>query len=105
MRALEQVGFGQAYDNPSLYAVSVVGSAGIAAGEIGAIYVSSDGGQTWKRRESRDEKISGPKWFRAVSMAPGGDGTIVGAEGARVPIVDGQVEERDGGTRAAEAVH
>jgi photosystem II stability/assembly factor-like uncharacterized protein len=105
MRALELVGFGQAYDNPSLYAISVVGSVGIAAGEIGAIYLSSDSGQTWKRQESRDEKASGPKWFRAVSMAPGGDGAIVGAEGARVLIVDGQVEERDGGTRAAEAVH
>lgn len=106
MRALEQVGFGQAYENPSLYAVSVIGSTGIAVGEIGAIYLSSDGGQTWKRRVSPGEQqASGPKWFRAVSMAPGADGAIVGADGARLLIVDGQVEQRDGGTRAAEAVH
>jgi photosystem II stability/assembly factor-like uncharacterized protein len=104
MRALEQVGFGQAYDNPSLYGIAVVGSTGIAIGEIGAIYLSSDGGQTWARQDS-SKKESGPKWFRAVSVAPGGNGVIVGAAGARVRIVDGRVEQSDGGARAAEAVH
>ncbi len=104
VRALEQVGFGQAYDNPSLYAVSVVGSVGIAVGEIGAIYLSHDGGQTWLRQDS-SQKESGPKWFRAVSMVPGTHGAIVGAEGARVLVVDGRVEQPDGGARAAEAVH
>jgi photosystem II stability/assembly factor-like uncharacterized protein len=105
MRALEQVGFGQAYDNPSLYALSVVGTMGVAAGEIGAIYLSSDGGQTWKRQADLRHDGAGPKWFRAVSMVSNGRATIVGAEGARVEVVDGRIEQSDGGTRAAEAVH
>ncbi len=105
MRALEQVGFGQAYDNPSLYSIAVAGSTGIAVGEIGAVYLSGDGGRTWKRQEHPAADVSGPKWFRAVSMTHKGNGVIVGAEGARLRIVEGQVEQRDGGTRAAEAVH
>lgn len=91
IRELEQVGFGQAYENPSLYGVSVVGNTGVAAGEIGAIYLSSDGGNTWVRQKS--DKESGPKWFRAVSMAPGATGTIVGADGARVRVVDGRLQQ------------
>jgi tetratricopeptide (TPR) repeat protein len=96
--------FGQAYENPSLYSVAVAGNMGIAIGEIGAIYLSSDGGQTWARQDST-KKESGPKWFRAISVVPGGNGVIVGAAGARVRIVDGRVQQSDGGERAAEAVH
>jgi photosystem II stability/assembly factor-like uncharacterized protein len=104
IRALEQVGIAQAYDNPSLYAVSVVGTMGVAVGEIGAIYLSNDGGQTWTRHES-GRTASGPKWFRAVSLVPGTHGAIVGAEGARVLVVEGGLEPQNGGARAAEAVH
>lgn len=101
IRGLEQVGFGQAYDNPSLYAVAVVGQVGVAAGEIGAIYLSNDGGQTWARQEGS----SNAKWFRAVSIVPGTHGVIVGAQGSRERIVDGRLQDLDGGPRAAEAVH
>ena len=104
VRALEQVGFGQAYDSPSLYAISVIGGVGVAVGEIGAIYMSSDGGETWVRQDSA-QKASGPKWFRALSMVPGTHGMIVGAGGALVPIDSGRIQEGDGGTRAAEALH
>ena len=102
VRELEQVGFGQAYDNPSLYAIAVQGSTGIAAGEIGAIYLSNDGGQTWVRQEA--DKDSNPKWFRALSLV-GTHGMVVGASGARVRVIDGKIEQLGGGTRAAEAVH
>ena len=88
VRALEQVGFGQAYDNPSLYAVSVVGNTGYAVGEIGAIFLSKDGGQTWTRQDS-SKKESGPKWFRGLSLVTGANGAVVGAGGARVLIVVG----------------
>jgi photosystem II stability/assembly factor-like uncharacterized protein len=104
MRGLEQVGFGQAYDNPSLYAIAVIGTMGVAVGEIGAIYLSSDGGQTWQRQDSADQP-SGAKWFRSVSIVPGTHGAIVGAQGARERIVDGRLEPLNRGTRAAEAVH
>jgi photosystem II stability/assembly factor-like uncharacterized protein len=104
VRELEQVGFAMAYENPSLYAVQVAGTLGIAVGEIGAVFVSSDGGRTWTRRPSGD-KASGPKWFRSVSMVKGTHGAIVGADGARLRIVNGRIEQPDGGTRAAETVH
>lgn len=104
IRELEQVGFGQAYENPSLYGISVIGTTGVAVGEVGAIYLSGDGGQTWARQGS-GKKESGPKWFRAVSMAPGKNGAIVGAAGVRVPVVDGRIQQSDGGQGAAQAVH
>ena len=106
MRALEQVGFGQAYDNPSLYCDRGRRRRRASpSGEIGAIYLSTDGGQTWTRQDSSD-KASGRSGSARVSLVPGSDGAIVGADGARVRIVDGQRRSsRDGGTRAAEAVH
>ncbi|MCW5954218.1 MAG: hypothetical protein KIT69_18360, partial [Propionibacteriaceae bacterium] len=100
---LEQVGFSSAYDNPSLYAVQVVGDLGVAVGEIGAVYTSADGGRTWVRRPG--EAKGGPKWFRALSLVPGTHGVIVGAGGERLRIVQGRVESPDGGTRAAETLH
>jgi photosystem II stability/assembly factor-like uncharacterized protein len=103
IRELEQVGFSSAYDNPSLYAVQVVGDLGIAVGEIGAVYSSADGGRTWTRRPGAAK--GGPKWFRAVSLVPGTHGLIVGAGGERLRIVEGQIESANGGTRAAENVH
>jgi photosystem II stability/assembly factor-like uncharacterized protein len=104
IRELEQVGFGQAFENPSLYSISVIGNTGVAVGEIGAIYLSADAGQTWTRRGS-GKKESGPKWFRDVSLAPGKSGAIVGAAGVRVPVVDGRIRQSDGGPGAAQAVH
>ncbi len=100
---LEQVGFSSAYENPSLYAVQVVGDLGIAVGEIGAVYISADGGRTWTRRPG--EAKGGPKWFRAVSLVPGTHGVIVGAGGERLRIVEGRIESPNGGTRASETLH
>lgn len=103
VRALEQVGFSQAYDFPSLYGVSVVGDLGVAAGEIGAVFLSADGGQTWTRRET----IAGskPGWFRALSLAPGGFGGIVGEDGRFVSIAEGKLQLPEGDDSAAEEVH
>lgn len=103
IRELEQVGFSSAYENPSLYAVQVVGDLGVAVGEAGAVFVSSDGGRTWARRPSPEQ--GGPKWFRAVSLVPGTHGVIVGAEGQRLHVVEGRIEQSDGGERAAETLH
>ncbi|MFN8641456.1 MAG: YCF48-related protein [Candidatus Binatia bacterium] len=103
IRELEMVGFSSAYENPSLYAVQVVGDLGIAVGEIGAVYTSSDGGRTWARRPG--DAAGGPKWFRALSLVPGTHGVIVGAGGERLRVVDGKVESPSGGTRASETLH
>jgi len=91
MRALEQVGFGQAFDNPSLYAVRVVGDFGVAVGEIGAVFTSEDGGTSWKRLEA--SKNWALPWFRDLALWPGRGGAIVGAHGRRIMIVDGTVAQ------------
>ncbi len=90
VRALEQVGFGQAFENPSLYSVAFDGDFGVAAGEIGSVFVSQDAGMTWKRLEA--SKNWALPWFRDLILVAGKDGAIVGARGSRVMIKDGQIE-------------
>ena len=80
MRELEQVGFGQAYDNPSLYSISVVGDLGVVAGEIGAIYLSTDGGQTLGAAE-RAARRQGRSGCAPSRWCPAATGAIVGADG------------------------
>ncbi len=89
-RALEQVGFGMAYDNPSLYAVQVVGDLGIAVGELGAVLVSADGGHTWTRQPSRGR--GEPRWYRDVALVAGAHGAIVGANGRLRRVIAGHIE-------------
>jgi len=104
IRALEQVGFAMAYDNPSLYGIAVDGKLGFAVGEVGAVFLSTDGGQTWKRRTSEGEgRDSG--WYRAISLATGVNGMIVGAKGDKAIITNGEVKRPSEVSRAAEALH
>jgi photosystem II stability/assembly factor-like uncharacterized protein len=104
IRALEQVGFAMAYESPSLYSIAVDGKLGIAVGEVGAVFLSTDGGQTWKRRTSEGEgRDSG--WYRAISLATGADGMIVGAKGDKAIVTDGEVKRPSEDSRAAEALH
>lgn len=87
---LDQVGFAQALDNPSLYGLSMAGQIGFAVGDTGSVFVTADGGITWERQKVPFEW--GLRWFRDVSLAPGGHGALVGAEGHRSRIVAGQLE-------------
>lgn len=100
-RDLEQVGFSMAYDTPSLYAVQVVGDVGIAAGELGAVFVSADGGRTWTRQPHLGS--AEPRWYRGVSIVPGTHGAIVGANGRLRRVSMGRIEAPEEGHRAAEA--
>ena len=104
IRELEQVGFAQAYDNPSLYSIAVVDQNGFAVGEIGAVFLSTDGGRTWTRRETGKGQKEGV-WFRAVSVVSGTHGAIVGAKGQRLMINDGQVRPPAEVSRAPKAIH
>lgn len=90
MRALEQVGFGQAFENPSLYSVAFAGDFGVAAGELGSVFVSRDAGATWKRLEA--SKNWALPWFGDLILVAGDDGAIVGARGSRVMIRNGEIE-------------
>lgn len=87
---LEQVQFSQSVENPSLYAVVIHEGRGYAVGEAGAIFASADGGKTWTREKTPDEW--GLSWLRDVSVTAGATGWIVGADGRRVPIVNGKIE-------------
>lgn len=104
IRALEQVGFAMAYDNPSLYGIALSGKIGFAVGEVGAIFLSTDGGHTWKRRTSEGDEHDSV-WYRAISLATGADGMFVGAKGDRVIITNGEVKRSSEDSRAAEALH
>ncbi|MBI1814610.1 MAG: hypothetical protein HYR72_06510 [Deltaproteobacteria bacterium] len=100
---LEQVGAGQTFDNPTLYAVTVVGPNGYAVGEIGAIFTSSDSGRTWTREPV--PQSWGVSWLRDVAIVPGANGMMVGAGGRRVAIADGRVDLPRESTHAAETPH
>jgi len=97
---VEEISFSDTLKNPGMYAVRVDGDHGIVVGDMGMILTSSDGGQTWTRRElpDRDRLV----WMRDVSLAPGGGGFAVGASG-----FDARVERDDvvlpDGRRAATA--
>ena len=97
-RALEQVGFSQAYENPNLYAVAVVGEHGVVVGDLGSIFLSVDSGRSWTRQPA------GHTWFRGLSIVPGTHGAIVGGGGHRAMIVDGRVHLPSEENGAADAI-
>jgi photosystem II stability/assembly factor-like uncharacterized protein len=87
---LEQVGLKEAFDNPCLYDVSVMGNYGYAVGDIGAVFVSVDAGNTWQRKNMPSEWSL--RWIRSVSLVSGTHGAFVGANGLVGRIVGDQVK-------------
>jgi photosystem II stability/assembly factor-like uncharacterized protein len=79
VRALDQVGFRESAENPSLYSVALNGHAGYAVGDAGSVFVSADGGESWQRAPT--PSAASLRWIRAVSVAPAGVGLLVGANG------------------------
>jgi photosystem II stability/assembly factor-like uncharacterized protein len=101
--ALEQVGFAEALDNPSLYDVAVAGQIGYAVGDIGCVYTTEDGGETWHKKDvSADRSLH---WIRAVSLVSGTHGGFVGADGMLMRIQGTQIAAPAKEEHAAEAVH
>jgi photosystem II stability/assembly factor-like uncharacterized protein len=87
--ALEQVGFAEALDNPSLYDVAMRGQLGYAVGDIGCVYTTEDGGSTWQKKAvSGDWSLH---WMRAVSLVNGTHGGVVGADGLVLRIEGTQI--------------
>jgi len=87
--ALEQVGYKDAFDNPSLYDIAVVGRYGYAVGDNGGVFVSDDSGATWHRQAVPAEAEL--RWIRALSVVPGTHGILVGANGLTVRVTGDQV--------------
>lgn len=84
---LEQVAVAEQLENASLYDIVVRGRIGVAVGDIGTIFFSTDGGQSWERKQVPGEWKLG--WIRSVALVSNGAGMIVGAGGLTVRI-DGQ---------------
>jgi photosystem II stability/assembly factor-like uncharacterized protein len=101
--SLEQVGVAEALDNASLYAVAVVGNIGYAVGDIGTVFVSTDGGQTWRRMEVPGK--SNYKWLRDVSLIKGDHGLLVGANGTAVRVAGDKIEIVEKETNAPAPSH
>lgn len=101
--ALEQVGFAEALDNPSLYDVVVAGRQGYAVGDVGCVYASEDGGNTWHKKDVSGDW--GLHWIRAISLVSGTHGGFVGADGLTMRIEGTQITPPDKVDHAAETVH
>ncbi|MCX8071929.1 MAG: YCF48-related protein [Candidatus Binatia bacterium] len=84
---LEQVGVAEQLENASLYDIVIHGRIGVAVGDIGTIFFSTDSGQTWQRKEVPGEWKLG--WIRSVALVSNGAGMLVGAGGLTVRV-DGQ---------------
>ena len=96
---IDELAFNDALKNPGMYAVSVVGEAGMVVGDTGTILVSSDGGKNWTRRVLPDrDRFS---WIRDVSLVPGARGVIVGAKGVSGTVQGSEVTLSDGGKAVA----
>ncbi len=85
--ALEQVGVAEAMENASLYDIVVRGRMGIAVGDTGTVFVSTDGGTSWERKPVPAAWRLG--WIRSVSLVSNGAGLFVGAGGLTVRV-DGE---------------
>ncbi len=98
--ALEQVGFQEAMDNPSLYAVAVAGNLGYAVGDSGGVFATEDGGETWHRKAM--PAAANLRWIRALSLVSGSRGIFVGANGLTVRVAGQQIRLPEGEEHAAQ---
>jgi photosystem II stability/assembly factor-like uncharacterized protein len=86
---LEQVGFKEAFDNPSLYSIAISGNYAYAVGDSSGVFVSADGGNTWQRKSVPAE--ANLRWIRAVSLASGARGLLVGADGLTLRVAGDEI--------------
>jgi photosystem II stability/assembly factor-like uncharacterized protein len=101
--ALEQVGFKEASDNPSLYDIALAGKIGYAVGDNGGVFASDDGGDTWHRKEM--PAAANLRWIRAVSLVKGTHGQFVGANGLTVGVAADQISLPQKDEHAAALAH
>jgi photosystem II stability/assembly factor-like uncharacterized protein len=83
-----ELSFTETVENPGLYEIAIRGSFGIVVGDTGALFMSVDGGQSWKRQElpGRNKLV----WMRDVTLGAG-RGFLVGAGGYTATVVDHEV--------------
>lgn len=86
---LDQVGFKEAFDNPTLFAIAVTPTYAYAVGDNAAVFASSDGGNTWQRKVVPAE--ASLRWIRAVSLVNGTHGMLVGANGLTLRVAGSEI--------------
>jgi photosystem II stability/assembly factor-like uncharacterized protein len=101
--ALDQVGFKDAYDNPSLYTIAATDTYTYVAGDNGSVFVSSDQGHTWQRKSVPAE--ANLRWIRAASLVNGTHGMLVGANGLTLRVVGAEILLGEKEQHAAEMAH
>jgi photosystem II stability/assembly factor-like uncharacterized protein len=97
------VGFREAFDNPSLYAVAVTDKYAYAAGDNGSVFVSTDDGKTWQR--AKVPAGANLRWIRALSLVNGTHGMLVGANGLTLRVVGAEITLGEKEQHAAEMAH
>lgn len=97
LESFDEYSFAETLGNPALYGITFAGTHGWAVGDLGALFLSSDGGQTWVRREASKE--SQLQWIRGVSLSETGQGVFVGARGL-VGVVSGDTLVGESGGHA-----
>lgn len=90
VEAFDAVAVDDAFGNPTLFDIDVRGRHGVAVGDLGALFVSDDGGESWTRRELDGQ--AGLQWLRGASLADGGNGFFVGARGLALRLSGGRVQ-------------
>jgi photosystem II stability/assembly factor-like uncharacterized protein len=98
--ALEQVGFREALDNPSLYDIVMAGREGYAVGDNGSVFASDDAGETWHRKDVPGQ--ASLQWLRAASLVNGTHGVLVGANGLTIRVVGDQLHVSENEDNAPE---
>jgi photosystem II stability/assembly factor-like uncharacterized protein len=98
--ALEQVGFKEALDNPSLYDIAVAGREAYAVGDNGSVFTSDDAGETWHRKDVPGQ--ASLQWLRGASLVSGTHGVFVGANGLTIRVASGQLRVSENEENAPE---
>lgn len=87
--AFDEVGVDDAFGNPTLFDLDVQGRYGIAVGDLGAVFTSDDGGETWTRRALDGQ--AGLQWLRSAALVDDGHGFFVGGKGLTVRLSAGRI--------------
>jgi len=101
--ALDQVGFKEAFDNPTLYGIAVTDTVAYAVGDNASVFASTDNGNTWQRRSIPAE--ANLRWIRSVSLVNGTHGMLVGANGLTLRVVGADISVGGKEQHATEMAH
>lgn len=82
--SFDEVVFAEAFDNPTLFDIDIRGQYGAAVGDLGGLFTSKDGGESWQRKVLGGE--AGLQWIRAVALDESGAGFFVGGKGLTATI-------------------